>query len=33
MESLKEQAWYLMSIEVEKGATAGPSFQYKPVSP
>ena len=31
MESLKEQAWYLMSIEVEKGTTAGPSFRYQPV--
>jgi hypothetical protein len=33
MESLKEQAWYLMSIEVQKGTTAGPSFQYQPVNP
>ena len=33
MESLKEQAWYMMSIEVKSGMTAGPSFGYQPANP
>lgn len=33
MESLREQAWYLMSLEIGNGVTAGPTFEYQPVGP
>jgi hypothetical protein len=33
MESLREQAMFLMSYELVPGMTAGPSFEYNPVNP
>lgn len=32
MESMKQQALYLMTMEVQRGLFAGPSFEYRPVN-